>query len=318
MTEPAGGAGGCVTPPIRVLVTGGRGQLGREFHRLSQEIGPGDVVCDAPGHDALDVTDPASVEQRLGAFGPDVVVHAAALTDVDRCESDPQEAERVNAAATAHVARWCASRGRALVYVSTDYVFDGRKNAPYTEDDATNPLSVYGRTKLQGERAVREAAGPHVVVRTSWVYSALGRNFALAILEAGRRAAPSGSPLRVVADQIGSPTHARDLAKALMAMIRAGLAGSRRVYHAANAGACSRFEQAVALLEEAGLDVPVEAVSTASMPRPARRPAYSALDCTALAAEGIMLRPWRQAISAFVAHLWERRPDLQPGGKLPT
>ncbi|WP_324716538.1 dTDP-4-dehydrorhamnose reductase [Carboxydochorda subterranea] len=298
---------------MRILVTGGHGQVGRELDRLAR--GPGATGATslwAPGRSELDVTRPHEVLAALLDFRPSAVIHAAALTDVDRCEREVELAHQVNAEATAELARVCARHRIPLVYVSTDYVFDGAKGRPYVEGDTPRPLSVYARTKWQGEQAVSAAGGPHAIVRTAWVYSIFGRNFAVAILEAARRSAEEGSgePLRVVADQVGSPTYARDLATALLRMVEMDLASSRRLFHAANAGACSRWEQARALVALAGWEVPVLPVSTGEMPRPARRPAYSALDSGALAGEGIAMRPWGEALEAFVRELAEARPDL--------
>lgn len=296
---------------MRMLVTGGRGQLGRELEELSGVSKP-PVDCWAPGHAQLDVTDPHALRRALQRFNPDVVVHAAAITDVDRCEREPELAWRVNAEATRVLALLCAERAIPVVYVSTDYVFDGRKGAPYVESDPTHPLSVYAATKLEGERAVADAGGPYAIVRTAWVYSTYGRNFPKTILEAARRASAGPEALRVVADQTGSPTYGRDLALAVLVMIKKDLTSSRRVFHAANAGACSRYEQARELLALSGWQVPVEPTTTAELNRPAPRPACSALDSSALGAEGIPMRPWREALADFTERLRHKEPDLFP------
>lgn len=301
-------------------MTGGQGQLGRELARLGEGTGglfpgaPGGFHIAALGRAVLDVTDPRAIEAALDYFRPQAVIHAAALTDVDRCESEPQVALEVNAEATARLARACARRGIPLVYISTDYVFDGARAVPYAPGDAPNPLSVYGQSKLLGEQAVRAAGGPHAIVRTAWLYSVLGRNFPKAVLQA----AAGGRSVRVVVDQVGSPTYARDLAGALLEMVRRGLDRSGLTLHAANEGACSRYELARHLLGLAGWDLPVEPITTGEMPRPARRPAYSALDPHDLNRAGIRLRHWRQALADFVCELGRVEPALlgpraQPG-----
>lgn len=267
----------------------------------------------ALGRDQLDVTRPHEVEAALRWFAPDAVIHAAAFTDVDRCEQEPELARQVNAEATARLARACARRGVPLVYVSTDYVFSGRRWAPYRCDDPPDPLSVYGWTKLEGEKAVREAGGPFAVVRTAWVYSTRGRNFPLALLDA----AAQGRPLSVVTDQVGSPTYARDLARALMKLLALGLHTSGRIFHVVNEGACSRYEMAVRLLALAGWAVRVEPVPTRRYPRPAPRPPYSALDTYETRCVGIRLRDWRQALAAFVEELRPLQPHRFPPGLQP-
>ena len=282
---------------MRIAVTGSAGMLGRELAA---------VVSAAPqGHELVlltrsgcDITQPEAVRASLGSARPQVVIHAAAYTDVDGCELNPALAMQVNAEGARHVAQAAAECGARLIYISTDYVFDGALRRPYTEADTPNPLSVYGRSKLEGERAVREHPN-HLVVRTAWVYGRYGRHFISAILERAQR----GQPLRVVQDQVGCPTWTRDLAQALAALLASDATG---IVHAAGGGFCSRHEFAVAAVEEAaarGLAprVPVEPISSAEAPRPAPRPAYSVLSNCRLAQLGIgPLREWRQALEQFL------------------
>lgn len=242
-----------------------------------------------------DITDPAAVAAVVR--DGDVVVNCAALTDVDGAESDPERAEAVNAVGPGHLAAACARVGAGLVHISTDYVFSGdfagTPPRPYEIDDATAPLSVYGRTKLAGERAVFDALPQGYVVRTAWVYEgADGTDFVAAM----RRKAAGGDTVEVVADQIGSPTSAHDLAAALLEIADGGVHG--HLLHAANEGQASRFDQARAVFEAVGADPErVRPVGSDRFPRPARRPAYSALSGAGSAASGLTpLRPWREAL----------------------
>ena len=282
---------------MRIAVTGAAGMLGREL---------ADVLSAAPQRHELvllsrshcDITQPEGVHTGLAAARPQVVIHAAAFTDVDGCERDPTRAMQVNADGTRHVAQATAECGARLIYISTDYVFDGALRRPYTEADAPHPLSVYGRSKLEGERAVREHPD-HLVVRTAWVYGRYGRHFVSAVLERAR----GGQALRVVNDQLGCPTWTRDLAEALAALLANEATG---IVHAAGGGFCSRHEFALATLAEAaarGLAprVPVEPISSAESARPAPRPPYSVLSNCRLGQLGIgPLREWRQALQQFL------------------
>jgi dTDP-4-dehydrorhamnose reductase len=271
-----------------ILVTGTGGQLGRA---LCETLG--DRAVGLP-RSRLDITDAARVRAVVEDLRPFAIVNAAAFTDVDRAESEPDEAAAVNASGAAHVAAAAALTGAFLVHVSTDAVFDGRLGRPYREDDEPNPLSVYASTKLEGERLVLRAHPGAAVVRTAWVYAPWGRNFVRAILGAARG---SGKPLQVVDDQVGSPTWVRDLAAGIVALLDRPVAG---VFHVAGGGAVSRYEQARAILSSAGGDPSlVVPVHTADRPVPAVRPAFSPLEPAAWTAAGFApLRPWREALDA--------------------
>ena len=271
---------------MRVLITGGAGQLGRD---LAAELGPSAFALD---RSECDVTKLASVQAAVERVRPDAIVNAGAWTDVDGCEGDPDRARLVNATGAGNVGR--AAGGALVVQVSTDYVFDGRAGRAYVESDATNPLSVYGTSKLEGEREAG-AAARCAVVRTAWLYGTGAKNFVAAIL----RAARTRNRLSVVDDQVGSPTSTPDFARALVALIERGATG---VLHGVNAGKCSRFEFARAIFEEAGLDPSrVEPVPTGAMPRPATRPAYAPLDGAAWRVAGLPdLRGWREALREVV------------------
>jgi dTDP-4-dehydrorhamnose reductase len=264
---------------MRVLVTGAAGQVGREVVDACAAAGDEVVACD---HATLELADRDSVLQAVAAAAPEAVVHVGAWTDVDGCESDPDRAYAVNALGTRHVAEAARGAGARVCYVSTDYVFDGTSARPYREWDATNPLSVYGRSKLAGEAVL---APSDTVVRTSWVCGRHGRNFVKTIV--GRAA--QGQQLTVVDDQHGCPTFAEDLAAMIRTLVVARLPG---IFHVTNQGPTTWYRFARDAVEAAGLDPALVApISTADMrpPRPAPRPANSVLDNAALRLSGLPL-----------------------------
>jgi dTDP-4-dehydrorhamnose reductase len=285
----------------RVLVTGAAGMLGSQVILAAPEdlTTVGTDLRAAPGVDApgIDLADPDQVESLFVEHGPIAgVVHCAAYTAVDRAEEEASVAQRVNGDACGVLARRCALAGVPLVVVSTDFVFDGRARRPYREDDKVNPLSVYGRTKLDGEL---QACGAHPsgtkIVRTQWLYGPRGRHFPHTMLQLARER----DKLKVVADQVGSPTSSLELAPALWDVL---LRGEPGVWHAACEGDGSWYDLAVATLAAAGVEgVTVEPCSTEEFPRPAQRPAYSVLDCSKLAAlRGRRLAPWREALQTYL------------------
>lgn len=279
---------------MKVLVTGAAGQLGVEL--VEHCRGLGDVVVAADRH-RLDIADPAAVTTLMGTFRPDAVINAAAYTAVDACESDVDLAERVNGRAVGVLREACDDVGAHLVQVSTDYVFDGTLDRPYVESDETNPQSVYGRTKLAGERL----AGEHsTIARTSWVCGAHGNNMVKLVL----RLAGGDAPLAFVDDQHGHPTFTADLAPALRRLAEEQRGG---VFHLTNAGAVSWYEFVGNILEAAGDDRSrVTPIRTADLqpPRPAPRPANSVLENAAWAATGhAALRDHREPLAELVAAL---------------
>lgn len=290
-----------------ILVTGGEGQLGRELAELLTAAG---VPHRAPGRAELDVTDTAALERLFAGEPPAGVLHCAAMTQVDRCEAERDLAFRVNAEATKRLARLCAARDVPLLYVSTDFVFDGTARTPYHEESAPHPLSVYGASKLAGEKAVRWETARHHIVRTAWVFGPYGACFPRAIL----RAAAEGRPLRVVADQTGSPTYARDLAEGLLFLlgIPDGTPAPPGTYHLTSAGCCTWRDLAVETLRQAGWDTPVAPITTAELARPAPRPAYSVLALDRVRSLGWHPRPWQEAAPEYLSRLRAREPELFP------
>lgn len=269
---------------MKILVAGAEGQLGRALQEQ-----PGSHVLVPLGHAALDITDLSAVREAVGQNRPDLLLNAAAFNDVDGAESNPEGAFRGNALGPRNLALASAEKRIPIVHVSTDYVFDGTSNRPYHEFDRPNPVSVYGLSKLAGEEAVRSLNRRHYIVRTAWLYHATGRNFPNTILSLSER-----PEVRVVNDQIGSPTYAPHLAAALLSLIETGAFGT---FHLAGAGATSWYELTCALYDLLGIATAVRAVSTAEFPRPARRPSYSVL--TTLQRPEVRLPPWQHGLEAF-------------------
>jgi len=285
------------------MVIGARGMLGTDLIGLLERAGVETVGLDLPD---VDIRLSESVKDAVVRWRPGVVINVAALTDVDGCETRPDEAFAVNAAGPANVALAAREHSIPMVHMSTDYVFDGLRGEPYDEDQALSPLGVYGTSKAEGERRVRELLPrSHLIVRTQWLYGRHGKNFVEAILDAaGKR-----SVLRVVNDQRGSPTYAPDLAGALLRMCRMGALGTVNV---TNSGETTWFDFAVSILQRSGLSaVRVEAISTAELGRPAPRPAYSVLDNAKYAQlVGEPLRFWGEALDDYLS----RRESGSPQG----
>ncbi len=308
----------------RIAIIGAAGMLGRELlHACAAEAGARGKGGERPSCEAgispspplplppslclpfdlpdLDITNPDQVSRTLNEVRPDVVINAAAYTDVDACEQNQDLAESVNAAGPANLARACRDLGSRLIHISTDYVFDGRATRPYRPDDPVAPINVYGRTKQHGEQRVRETLPDHLIVRTSWLHAPHGKNFVNTIL----RLAAQKPELRVVDDQVGCPTYAADLADALLTLARSDARGT---FHFCNAGVCSWYAFAREILRQAGLSTPVFPTTTADFPRPAPRPAYSVLDTSTFTQlTGQPPRPWQEALADSL-----RRMDPQP------
>jgi dTDP-4-dehydrorhamnose reductase len=272
---------------MRIFITGGDGQLGRAM----AEIGKNDELF-LGRQDADDITQPKII-QTIGDLKPDAIVHAAAMTDVDACELNPDQAFLVNEQGTRYVAQAAKRAGALMVYVSTDYVFDGTKESPYLETDPTNPINVYGRSKLAGERATQEAAGRWLIVRTSWVYGKGRKNFVTNVLDWAK----TQPVLRLVKDKVGSPTYALDLARAIRHLLEAKATG---VYHAAGEEACTWVEYGQEILRMAGIEKEIVPITFEGLKRPAKRPSYSVLKNARLNKTGFIMRSWKPALREFL------------------
>ena len=275
---------------MRVLITGGQGQLGRALQEALAEH-----EVSAPGHAEMGVTDARQVKRAIDGFQPDVVVHAAAWTDTAGCEADMERALLVNGEGTRIVAEACGHSGAAMLYVSTNEVFDGETAQPYREEDEPNPINAYGRSKLEGERHLRSLLERYYIVRTSWLYGPGRVSFPEKIL----RAAREQERLRLVTDEVASPTWTVDLAGAIARLIRQPAWG---VYHLTNVGRCSRLEWAKEVLRLSGLDsVTVEATTLREFGAPYRKPAFSALANVNAAHLGVEMRPWQEALAEHLS-----------------
>lgn len=289
---------------MRVLLTGGHGLVGRPLTRLLRAAGHDVLALDlpsvAPESERLDVTDAAALAVRCASFRPEHVAHLAAWTDVDGCEREPAKAERANAQGARNVAKACAAVGAPMLYVSTDYVYDGAKRAPYTVDDAVLPLSHYGRSKLAGEFAVQLIAPEWRIVRCQSIYGHGKKSLVDFILDS----VDAGRPLRGVTDQTVTPSYAEDVAAALLAVLERAAPG---LYLASNAGSCTGHGWVSKTLELAGRgDVEVAACSMRDFDRPAARPAHSVFDLTALtAATGHTPRAWDAALADYIGRRGE-------------
>jgi dTDP-4-dehydrorhamnose reductase len=273
---------------MSILFTGAAGQLGKA---LAAELAAKSFV--GLDRSLLDIAKLDDVRRRLRAERAKVVINAAAYTKVDQAESEPRAAYVGNALGPRNLAIATAELGIPLVQISTDYVFDGRGTRPYHEYDETNPRSVYGKSKLAGEEAVRSLQPRHYIVRTAWLYHEIGNNFPRTMLRLAER-----GEVRVVSDQYGSPTWCPHLAQAILRLIESGAFGT---YHFAGSGATSWFELTKTLYRLLELDARVLPVSTADFPRPAERPRYSVL--TTMQDPEIVLPPWEEGLAEFAAHV---------------
>ena len=302
---------------MKILLTGSGGQVGWELQRALSPLGE-IAAFDRAG---LDLADPERIRSALRDVKPQIIVNAAAYTAVDRAESEPEAAFAINARAPGILAEEARQLGALLIHYSTDYVFDGAKAEPYTEEDAPHPLGVYGASKLEGEKAILASGARHWIFRTSWVYAPRGKNFLLTVLKLARE----GKPLRVVTDQFGAPTSAamlaRATAQALTTQVQAQAAHAHQgapppsgIYQMTAAGRTSWHGFACAILREFGFNDPVAAIPAVEYPTPARRPANSMLDNGKLAASfGIRLPNWEAGLREAVAAL--KTPDACPPAK---
>ena len=289
---------------MKVLITGAGGQLGRDLVAAFAEVTPGVGDLVAIEHRDLDVGDEDAVRAAVDAYRPEVVVNAAAWTEVDGCEADPARAHRINALGPWWLARACARRGARLITLSTDYVFSGvapvdgtRQPRGWSEFDPVDPLNVYGRSKVAGEELVRQTLAEHHIVRTSWLAGARGRNFVTTML----RLARERGEVAVVDDQVGSPTCTRDLAAAIVELAHSEHYGT---WNRTGSGWCSWYELAAAVFELSDIEVELTPQSSAALDRPAARPAWSVLDPLHAESCGLLVLPhWRDGLERLLAEM---------------
>ncbi len=278
---------------MRTLIFGNKGQLGRDLMAVFRR------ECAVKGYDLpeVNIADESAVQPLVEQFGPDLIINAAAYTNVEAAENDLEGAYLANETGARNLAEIASHHQVPVVYISTDYVFDGKKGTPYLPTDPMAPLGVYGKSKAAGEHATMAANPRHFILRTAWLYGPGGNNFVEKVLAA----AASRPELKIVDDEVGSPTHTYDLAEVILTLAKTQHYG---VYHAVNTGACNRFEFAQAFLELGGSTTPIQPCSASAFPSQAERPAYSVLDTSSLTeASGYTMRPWQDAL----AHYMERR-----------
>ena len=283
---------------MKVLVIGSHGMLGSDLvnrlSNLSDQKNPGNEVI-AVDREHVDITHGEDASKFIAQVKPDVIVNCAAFSNVDACETQISEAFAVNARGARNVALAGKQTGAKVIHISTDYVFDGMKNEPYLETDKPHPLSVYGKSKLEGELAVQEINGNCVIIRTAWLFGPFRKNFVTAILELGRK----NRSVSVVTDQHGSPTYTADLSDAIRTAISKDLRG---IYHVTNSGTCSRYEWARKIFELTGNQVSILPLKTADYKRAARVPQNSSLDCTKYTTTtGQKLRSWQEALEEYIS-----------------
>lgn len=281
-----------------ILVTGAGGQLGCELKKIG--FSPLDEVFYTDVAE-LDITDKKAVEDYVSRNDIDTIVNCAAYTAVDRAEEEPDRAELINVKAVENLADVAMREGCLLVHVSTDYVFDGMASEPYTEKSPVNPQSVYGHTKLAGERAIKRSGCLAIIIRTAWLYSEFGNNFVKTML----RLAKEKEELNVVSDQVGTPTYAADLAAAIVCVLADDCVVEKTgIYHFSNEGICSWYEFAQEIMQLSGEKCKVNAIATVDYPTKAHRPAYSVLDKTKIKEKfGVSVPEWKEALGRMMERM---------------
>ncbi|MFP4014036.1 MAG: dTDP-4-dehydrorhamnose reductase [Chitinispirillaceae bacterium] len=281
---------------MKLLIVGSGGQLGSDFVKEANLQGHDTAALDYP---QIDITSPESVLETVKSVRPDVIVNCAAFTAVDLCEEKQDQAFALNADGSANLARAAKESDALLVHISTDYVFSGDLDRPYTEEDTPGPNSVYGKSKLEGERRIASVWNRHMIFRIAWLYGVNGNNFVKSIRRFGLKNREEGKPLRVVNDQIGSPTWTVSVCRQVLKVLDSGEYG---VYHCTSEGSCSWFDFAEEIINASGIDVRVEPCTTEEFPRPAPRPVNSVLENKKLKTLGLNIMPeWKDAFRQFLA-----------------
>lgn len=282
---------------MKILVTGKNGQLGSELRDLEHQYPQYRMVF--TDHEEMDLSDSVSIVQMLQREQPHVIINAGAYTAVDKAETDEQLCDAVNHTALAVIGAWAAEHAAKVIHLSTDYVFDGKTDAPLKETDATAPINVYGKTKLMGEEALLGSGAEAVIIRTSWVYSSYGANFVKTMI----RLMTERDTIGVVADQVGTPTYAADLARVILKIVDAA-AFVPGIYHYSNEGRISWYEFAMAIKEIKGFTCTVNAIASTAFPTPAKRPSFSLLDKTRIKETyGIVVPFWKSSLEEMLRKL---------------
>ncbi len=282
---------------MKILITGSNGMLGTDLVDLLKygmaSLDPNLEVIEAP-HEVLDITLEDKVSGFISAHTPDIIVNCAAFTNVDKCETESKAAFNVNALGPKYIAAAAKKCGARLIHISTDFVFDGNSNKPYTEKDRTNPLSAYGRTKHEGERNIQNYCDSYLIVRTSWLFGHNGINFAAKMLEL----AEHNKELSIVTEETGSPTYTPDLAGALWTLIKHECEG---IINISNYGSCSRYEWAEYIFETMGYNIKINPIKSSEYKRPAKVPLNSTLNCQKFTTiTGMRMRPWEEAVESYL------------------
>ncbi len=280
---------------MKILITGPNGMLGTDLVSLLTSLDPCPEVIEAP-REVLDITCKDKVTDFISTYTPDIIVNCAAFTNVDRCETEREAAFNVNALGPKYIATAANECGARLIHISTDFVFDGNSNRPYTETDLTNPLSVYGRTKHEGEINIQDCSNSYLIVRTSWLFGHNGTNFAAKMLGLSEH----NKKLSIVTDETGSPTYTPDLAGALWALIEHECEG---IINVSNTGSCSRYEWAEYIFETMDYKIKIDQIKSSEYKRPAKVPLNSTLDCQKFTTiTGMRMRPWKEAVASYLKH----------------
>ena len=277
-----------------ILVTGVNGQLGKAIRKISKDFDYNFFFTDT---ESLDITDNNKLKKTVEEKKINIIINCAAYTAVDKAEEEQEKAYRVNAEAVENIANICKKKDILLIHISTDYVFDGKNYLPYQEDDAVNPINIYGKSKLQGEQAIQKIKPKSIIIRTSWVYSEDGHNFVKSML----KLAKTQNDLKVIYDQIGSPTYAGDLARVILYMIQFPIKNKVEIYHYSNEGVCSWYDLAKAIFEIKNVNIQVEPITTDMFPTQAKRPRYSLLSKDKIKKHyNIKIPYWRESLKKML------------------
>lgn len=283
---------------MKVLVTGANGQLGSEIKELSVNFPNHQYFFE--GSEGLNITDAKEVEAYIQSKEIDIVINCAAYTQVDKAESEEIAAEKVNAEGVKNISKALEQRNGKLIHISTDYVFNGKNYLPYKEDDAIDPIGVYGRTKREGEEFFLNSKVEGAIIRTAWVYSSYGNNFVKTMMRLGQ----DRDELNVIFDQVGSPTYAKDLAEVCLKMLDFDFNGKQEVYHYSNEGVLSWYDFAKSIMEIGGISCSISPIETKDYPTPARRPNYSLLNKSKIKKDlGIEIPYWKDSLKKCIKEL---------------